>query len=78
MAIKEENKEIKYLPFDVVGRFMTEVMEKAGIPDEDALIISDVLVQADKFGFDSHGVNRLKPIYLDRIKEGIMDPVTRP
>lgn len=78
MAIKEENKEIKYLPFDMVGRFMTEVMEKAGIPDEDALIISDVLVQADKFGFDSHGVNRLKPIYLDRIKEGIMDPVTRP
>lgn len=78
MAMKEENKEIKYLPFDVMGRFMAEVMEKAGIPNEDALIISDVLVQADKFGFDSHGVNRLKPIYLDRIKEGIMDPVTRP
>jgi len=56
---------------------MTEVMAKAGIPREDAAVVADVLLQADKLGFDSHGVNRLKPIYLDRIKEGILDPVTR-
>lgn len=78
MAVIQEYKDLKYLPFNVVERFMTEVMEKAGIPHEDAIIISDVLIQADKFGFDSHGVNRLKPIYLDRIKEGIMNPVTKP
>lgn len=78
MTINQENKNVKYLPFDVVERFMVEVMEVAGIPHDDALIITDVLVQADKFGFDSHGVNRLKPIYLDRIKEGIMNPVTTP
>jgi L-2-hydroxycarboxylate dehydrogenase (NAD+) len=51
-------------------------MVKAGIPEKDAGIICDVLIQADKFGFDSHGVNRLKPIYLDRIKDGILNPVT--
>jgi LDH2 family malate/lactate/ureidoglycolate dehydrogenase len=51
-------------------------MEKAGIPKEDAKIVSDALLQADKLGFDSHGVNRFKPIYLDRIKEGILNPVT--
>ncbi len=57
--------------------FMVKVMVKAGIPEPDARIVSDVLIQADKFGFDSHGVNRLKPIYLDRIKQGILNPVTK-
>ena len=55
---------------------MVDVMGKAGIPLEDAKIVADVLLQADKLGFDSHGVNRLKSIYLDRIKQGILNPVT--
>ncbi len=37
-----------------------------------------MLLQADKFGFDSHGVNRFKPIYLDRIKDGTLYTVTNP
>jgi len=68
--------EKKYIPFDVIEKFMVEVLVKSGIPNDDAKIIGDILVQADKLGFDSHGVNRLKPIYLDRIKEGIVNPVT--
>jgi LDH2 family malate/lactate/ureidoglycolate dehydrogenase len=67
----------KFIPFEVLEKFMLEVMLKAGIPEEDAKIIGDVLLQADKLGFDSHGVNRFKPIYLDRIKQGILNPVTR-
>ena len=66
----------KFIPFDEVEDFLVKVMVKAGIPEGDARIVADVLIQADKFGFDSHGVNRLKPIYLDRIKDGILDPVT--
>jgi L-2-hydroxycarboxylate dehydrogenase (NAD+) len=66
----------KFIPFEVIEKFMVNVMVKAGIPEKDAGIICDVLIQADKFGFDSHGVNRLKPIYLDRIKDGILNPVT--
>jgi LDH2 family malate/lactate/ureidoglycolate dehydrogenase len=66
----------KFIPFKVVENFMVNVMVKAGIPETDARIIGDVLIQADKFGFDSHGVNRLKSVYLDRIKSGILDPVT--
>jgi len=67
----------RFIPFDVIERFMTKIMMKAGIPEQDAKIIGDVLLQADKFGFDSHGVNRLKPIYLDRIKDGILNPLTQ-
>jgi L-2-hydroxycarboxylate dehydrogenase (NAD+) len=66
----------KFIPFEIIERFMVDVMVNAGIPEADARIVSDVLIQADKFGFDSHGVNRLKPIYLDRIKDGILNPVT--
>ena len=66
----------RYVPFDVLEEFMVKVMVKAGIPEKDAGIIGDALLQADKLGFDSHGVNRLKSIYLDRIKEGILNPVT--
>ena len=68
--------EQKFISFDIMEKFMVNVLEKAGIPREDAGIVADVLLQADKFGIDSHGVNRLKAIYLDRIKEGILNPVT--
>ncbi len=66
----------KFIPFEVLEIFMVKVMIKAGIPEADAKIVGDALLQADKFGFDSHGVNRLKSIYLDRIKAGILNPVT--
>ncbi len=76
--INENQKSIvkKFIPFEVIEKFMVNVMVKAGIPEKDAKIIGDVLIQADKLGFDSHGVNRLKTIYLDRIRAGILNPVT--
>jgi len=66
----------KFIPFEVIEKFMAIILTKAGIPNEDSKIVVDVLLQADKLGFDSHGVNRLKPIYLDRIAEGILNPET--
>ena len=68
--------EEKFIPFEVVESFMIDAMVKSGIPRADAAIVAEVLVKADKLGFDSHGINRLKPIYLDRIREGIQNPVT--
>jgi L-2-hydroxycarboxylate dehydrogenase (NAD+) len=67
----------KTIPFGVIGKFMVDILVKAGLPAVDASIVGDVLLQADKFGFDSHGVNRLKQIYLDRIQQGILNPVTK-
>ncbi len=49
---------------------------KYGVPEEDAKICTDVLLESDRRGIESHGVNRFKPIYLDRIKEGIQKPLT--
>ena len=56
--------------------FVTEAFIKYGIPEEDAKICTDVLLESDHRGIESHGVNRFKPIYLDRIKDGIQNPVT--
>lgn len=68
--------EKKFIPFEILEKFTVDLMVKAGIPEADARIVGDALLQADKLGFDSHGVNRLKSIYLDRIKDGILNPVT--
>ena len=65
-----------WLPFEELEAFMREALIHAGIPAADAEIISDVLIESDKRGIDSHGIGRLKPIYIDRIDEGIMLPTT--
>ena len=67
---------IDWVPFDIMERFMTDVFIGLGVPGDDARVCSDVLITADKRGIDSHGINRLKPIYYDRIKQGIQNPVT--
>lgn len=65
------------IKFEVLQQFINDCLCKAGVPEQDAHIVSEVLIEADKLGIDSHGINRLKPIYLDRIKDGILNPVTK-
>ena len=59
-----------------ITNFVIDSFVGYGIPREDAEICADVLLESDKRGIESHGVNRFKPIYLDRIKAGIQNPVT--
>jgi len=75
--IKMSEENITYVNFETMERFMTEVLVRSGVPEEDAKICAEVLITADKFGIDSHGFNRLKPIYYDRIKDGILNPLTQ-
>jgi len=67
---------IVWIDFDTMEKFMSEVFVKLGVPKEEADICADVLITSDKRGIDSHGINRLKPIYYDRIKEGIQNVIT--
>ncbi|CDE02730.1 malate/L-lactate dehydrogenase [Anaerotruncus sp. CAG:390] len=59
-----------------ITNFVVDSFVGYGIPRADAEICADVLLESDKRGIESHGVNRFKPIYLDRIKAGIQNPVT--
>lgn len=56
--------------------FITDAFVGVGVPREDAEICTDVLLESDKRGIESHGCNRFKPIYIDRINCGIQNPVT--
>ncbi|MEG0979355.1 MAG: Ldh family oxidoreductase, partial [Oscillospiraceae bacterium] len=62
--------------FKTITSFMIDAFCGVGVPREDAKICADVLVESDKRGIESHGVNRFKPIYIDRINDGIQNPVT--
>lgn len=66
-----------YIPWQLADDFMTAVLEKLGVPREEARLCSDVLLESDRLGIESHGCNRFKPIYVDRIKAGILNPVTK-
>lgn len=46
--------------------FATAVYASAGMPEADARLVADTLVQADLWGHQSHGVLRLG-WYLDRL-----------
>ena len=56
---------------------MIDVFKAYGVPEEDAAICTDVLLESDRRGIESHGCNRFKPIYLDRIENGTLLPVTK-
>jgi LDH2 family malate/lactate/ureidoglycolate dehydrogenase len=69
-------KDCAWIAFEDLEKFMKEALINAGIPEEDATTIGEVLIESDKRGIDSHGIGRLKPIYIDRIDKGIMNPIT--
>ena len=77
MAYEDAYKDCVWMDFEVLENFMRDALIAAGVPEEDARIIGDVLIESDKRGIDSHGIGRLKPIYIDRIDAGILNPVTR-
>ena len=65
-----------HVAWDKMNSFMTDVFVGYGVPREDAEICADVLLEADRRGIESHGCNRFKPIYIDRIENGTLLPKT--
>jgi L-2-hydroxycarboxylate dehydrogenase (NAD+) len=77
MAYEDAYKDCAWMPFDGLERFMADALKGAGVPEEDARTVAEVLIESDKRGIDSHGIGRLKPIYIDRLSDGILNPVTK-
>lgn len=65
-----------FVPWDLMEKFIVDAFCGFGVPKEDAIICADVLLESDRRGIESHGCNRLKPIYLDRIDAKMQKPVT--
>lgn len=60
--------------FDYMKQFIHDVFVSYDVTPERAAICADVLIESDKRGIDSHGLGRLKPIYCDRMDQGILWP----
>ena len=54
---------------DALRRFTRDVFVRAGMPEDDAAVVAEVLVWADLRGVDTHGVSRI-PMYLRLIDDG--------
>ena len=65
-----------YVSWDLMNSFLIDAFKGYGVPGEDAKICADVLLESDRRGIESHGCNRFKPIYIDRILNGTLKPVT--
>src|SRR5438034_10449681 len=55
---------------------VVEILRKVGVPDADARLLADTLIEADLRGVHSHGVMRL-PNYVQRIRAGLVRPEAR-
>lgn len=69
---RSQNVETRALRSDKLTEFVRLVAVKAGMRDDDALILAGSLVEANLLGIDTHGVSRLA-IYLKRISLGLID-----
>jgi len=65
-----------FVDWALMESFVKDVFVAYGVPPEDAAIVTDVLLESDRRGIESHGFNRFKPVYLERIESGIQKAVT--
>ena len=56
----------------LVAAFCVTVLEKVGVPRENAEMVASSLLAANLRGVDTHGITRL-PVYVERLQAGLMD-----
>lgn len=66
-----------FMSWSEATAFMMAAFKKVGVPEQDAQICVDVLLESDRRGIESHGINRFKPFYIDRILKHIQEPITQ-
>ncbi len=57
--------------YEKLHRFCEKIFQKYGFNREDSFVIADVLVQADLFGVESHGVSRILK-YTDLLERNVI------
>ena len=73
----DQYQDCHWVEFSKLEQFMIDTLVGVGVPKNDAKIIGDILIESDRRGIDSHGIGRLKPIYIDRIDAKILNPKTK-
>lgn len=67
---------VKYATVKItfLRQFMQDALIAAGVPHNEASVAAEVLEWADVHGVSTHGIGRLKPIYINRINDNILKP----
>jgi LDH2 family malate/lactate/ureidoglycolate dehydrogenase len=73
MAEQETQQPRVYVSAEAAEAFTRQLMLAHGLPEKDAGIVAHCLVSADLRGVDTLGIARL-PIYLDRVRRGLINP----
>lgn len=63
---------VKITP-EKLKKLVSQIFEKSGLEAEEATTLSQILVNANQAGYDSHGVARV-PMYFQDFKDGLIDP----
>jgi len=61
---------------DRLASFVASALSSQGVPAEDAAKVAGLMVDADIFGYGTHGVFRLRQ-YMARLKDGGCNPIAR-
>jgi LDH2 family malate/lactate/ureidoglycolate dehydrogenase len=64
-----EKNSFRRVTFEELKNFCKKAYLKAGVPDEEAEIVANLLIRSDLRGVETHGVTRL-PIYIQRLQKG--------
>ena len=62
---------------DELAAFAVDILQQHDVPPDDARLLADSLLMAELWGHSSHGMLRL-PWYIERLRGGVMTPVTAP
>jgi len=68
------DNDIRFVKAEPLREYCKNLFVAARMPESEAFINADSLVEADLTGNESHGVSRMS-IYLKRIREGVVNPV---
>ncbi|SFR10657.1 Ldh family oxidoreductase [Desulfoscipio geothermicus] len=68
---------MKHYPAADLKKICVDVLKGYGVPEENADITASVMISASLRGIDSHGIAYL-PVYVERIKRGVVDPKAQP
>ena len=60
----------RLLPLSTLHAFCSAVLTAVGVSASDAALVADSLTQADAAGQTGHGLVRLLPVYVRRLKQG--------
>ena len=59
-------------PAERLRGWTQDVFQKVGVSRDDAMLLTDSLIEANLRGVDTHGITRMLCVYVERIQKGVM------